>query len=102
MTRNLQTEKRESIIKRNKNTGTTPSASGHSIGASAAAALLYGSQHLRFRNEWLLCTAYGLGLSQLPSLADGSLVPSLCASVVFAVFRHMRRIGQDARRVHAQ
>jgi len=67
-----------------------------------AAAFVYGSQHLRFRNEWLLCTGFGVGLMFLILLSDGSLLPTLTAALLFAVGRHARRTGVDVRRAHSQ
>jgi hypothetical protein len=79
-----------------------PTAGRGSAAASAAAALVYGSQHLRFRGEWLLCALFGLSLEVLTTHGfDGSLLASLLAMVVFAVFRHARRTGLDVRRFHA-
>lgn len=100
----------------------TPTSAPHSALSSGAAALVYGSQHLRFRGEWLLCTTFGLGLLALPHYAplitgapadtsgsgareaatDGALCAPLVAAVLFAVFRHARRTGLDVRRFHAQ
>ena len=66
------------------------------------AALCYGSQHLRFRWEWLLCTANGLALCYLSVHYEGSMLATLTAAVCFAVFRHWMRTGLDARRAHKQ
>ena len=65
-------------------------------------ALVYGSQHLRFRWEWLLCTANGLALCYLSVHYEGSMLATLTAAVCFAVFRHWMRTGLDARRAHKQ
>ena len=65
-------------------------------------ALAYGSQHLRFRLEWLLCVCFGLGHAYLLVHFDGSLLAPLVAALCFAVFRHWRRTGLDARRAHKQ
>jgi len=70
--------------------------------AAAAAAIVYGSQHLRFRGEWLLCTAFGLGLAALVRALEGRLWATLLAAVLFAVARHVRRVGSDVRRFHNQ
>ena len=70
--------------------------------AAAAAALVYGSQHLRFRGEWLLCTVLGLGLVALVLTLEGRLWASLLAAVLFAVARHVHRVGLDVRRFHHQ
>jgi len=70
--------------------------------ALLAAAVAYGSQHLRFRGEWLLCSAYGLALGGICHALDGELLPALVGATVFAVVRHVRRTGSDVRRFHAQ
>ena len=82
----------------------TPSAARLSPPAPAllASALLYGSQMLRFRGEWLLCAAYGLALGNLAHMLQGDLLPTLTAACLFAVYRHARRTGLDVRRFHAQ
>ena len=82
----------------------TPSAARLSPPAPAllASALLYGSQMLRFRGEWLLCAAYGLALGSLAHMLQGDLLPTLTAACLFAVYRHARRTGLDVRRFHAQ
>lgn len=68
--------------------------------AAAAAAFFYGSQHLRFRGEWLLCALFGLGLAALVHVLEGRLWAILVAAVLFAVARHVRRIGRDVSRFH--
>ena len=70
--------------------------------ALLASALVYGSQHLRFRGEWLLCALYGLALGGLTVLFDGQLLPTLVGQAGFAVYRHVMRVGLDTRRFHAQ
>ena len=65
------------------------------------AALLYGSQHLRFRGEWLLCSAYGLILGVMTHILDGQLLPAMVGAAGFAVFRHARRTGLDVRKFRA-
>jgi len=70
--------------------------------AAAAAALVYGSIHLRFRHEWLICTGFGAALAMLVRERDGSLHALLLASVLFAVLRHVKRSGLDVRRSHHQ
>ena len=66
------------------------------------AALIHGSQHLRFRWEWLLCTGNGLLLAYLAIHFDGSMLAPLVAASSFALFRHWKRTGVDARRAHKQ
>lgn len=69
-----------------------------SVLAAALAALCYGSQHLRFKGEWLL----GLGLgSALVGLArsSGDLRASYVAAALFAALRYLNRT-HDVRRFH--
>ena len=68
---------------------------------SVASALVYGSQHLRFRGEWLLCSAYGLILGVMTHILDGQLLPAMVGAAGFAVFRHARRTGLDVRKFRA-
>ena len=70
--------------------------------ALLACALVYGSQHLRFRGEWLLCTLYGLLLGYTMHALAGHSLPVLVGAPSFAVLRHARRTGLDARQVHAE
>jgi 4-amino-4-deoxy-L-arabinose transferase-like glycosyltransferase len=66
-------------------------------------ALVYGSQHLRFRGEWLLCAAFGLGLGAMTQYTfGGGLLPALAAACLFAALRHAWRTGLDVRRFHNQ
>ena len=65
-------------------------------------ALTYGSQHLRFRGEWLLCSMYGAALGGVTHMLGGQLLPALVGATSFAVLRHARRMGLDARQVHAE
>ena len=67
----------------------------------AASALCYGSQHLRWRGEWLLAAAFGLLLQFLCRHFGGDLLAPICAAMLFAAFRYHRR-SQDVRRFHAQ
>ena len=79
-----------------------PSSSRAVPWTSVVAALVYGSQHLRFRGEWLLCMVFGLGLAGLCARFSGSLISLSTAAVLFAVFRHWMRTGSDVRRAHKQ
>ena len=63
-------------------------------------AVCYGSQHLRWRGEWLLMTAYGMTLQFLCHQFGGRLVTPLCGAMAFATFRYLRR-SQDVRRFHS-
>ena len=38
----------------------------------------------------------------LTAFADGDLWPAMIAALLFAVFRHVRRAGQDARGEHTE
>ena len=82
----------------------TPSAARRSPPHAAllVVALVYGSQHLRFRGEWLLTATYGLALGMLTHALGGSLLPALTAAILFAVLRHASRTGLDVRRFHSQ
>ena len=73
-----------------------------SVEALLASALVYGSEHLRFRGEWALCGLYGLGLGALTHALGGELLPAAVAATLFAVVRHAMRTGLDVRRVHKQ
>ena len=80
-----------------------PTARRQSAVAVVAAALTYGSQHLRFRNEWLLCAGFGVALQALTSLAlGGRLLSTVVTMELFAIGRHLRRIGEDARKFNAK
>lgn len=80
----------------------SPSALRTAPGLAVLTSIVYGSQHLRFRGEWLLCAIHGLGLGYLCIHFEGSTLATLIAGVTFAVFRHWRRTGQDVRRAHTQ
>ena len=67
----------------------------------AAAALSYGSQHLRWRGEWLLAAVFGAAQLGLCHAFGGRLIGPLGAAMPFAIFRYLRR-SQDVRRFHAQ
>lgn len=73
-----------------------------SLFASALVALAYGSQHLRFRGEWLLCAGFGAVLLRGSAVFGGSLVPCLTATLAFATYRHLRRTHDEVRRFHGQ
>lgn len=75
---------------------------GPSVAASILAAVAYGSQHLRFRGEWMLCAAFGAVLVRAAGHFGGSLAPSLAAAVGFAMYRHLRRTHENVRRFHGQ
>ncbi|KAL1522007.1 hypothetical protein AB1Y20_021652 [Prymnesium parvum] len=69
--------------------------------AIVVAAFAYGSQHLRWRGEWLLVAGFAASLLMLCRAFSGSLVGGITAATIFAVFRYIRR-SQDVRRFHAQ
>ena len=64
----------------------------------------YGSQHLRFRNEWVLGTCYGAGLCALRAHFDARLPAPLAAAAGFSMFRQLqlRRSHDEVRRFHGQ
>ena len=75
----------------------------HSLLATAVASLTYGSQHLRFRNEWLACTAFGAALQAITTtFLSGRLFGTLVAVELFAIGRHLRRVGLDDRKFSSQ
>lgn len=65
------------------------------------ASLCYGSQHLRWRGEWILCAAFGAAQGAACFASGGSLVTTLCAGVTFALYRYAKRT-QDVRKLRAQ
>lgn len=74
-----------------------------SLLAAAAASLTYGSQHLRFRNEWLVCMAFGAVLQGVTTALVGRRLLGLLVAVeLFAIGRHLRRVGLDDRKFSAQ
>jgi len=81
--------------------GVEPAARPISAAATAALSLAYGSQHLRFRGEWLLGVLFAAAQSAICSHFGGSLWSVFVASTTFAVFRHYRRTD-EIRRFHAQ
>ena len=66
--------------------------------AVALAALCYGSQHLRFKGEWLLGLGLGGALAAV-ARASGDLRASYVAAALFAVLRYLNRT-HDVRRFH--
>ena len=66
--------------------------------AVAAAALCYGSQHLRFNGEWLLGLGLGAALAGL-ARHTGDLRASFVAAALFAILRYLNRT-HDVRRFH--
>ena len=69
------------------------------LGGLALAALCYGSQHLRWRGEWILATAFAAALAAAARAYGGSLLAPLAGAVAFAVVRHLYR-DHDVRRFH--
>ena len=64
----------------------------------ALAALCYGSQHLRFKGEWLLGLGMGAVLVALGRY-NGDLRASYVAAALFAILRYLNRT-RDIRSVH--
>lgn len=64
----------------------------------ALAALCYGSQHLRFKGEWLLGLGMGAVLAALGRY-NGDLRASYVAAALFAILRYLNRT-RDIRSVH--
>lgn len=62
------------------------------------AALCYGSQHLRFKGEWLLGLGMGVVLAALGRY-NGDLRASYVAAALFALLRYLNRT-RDIRGVH--
>ena len=74
-----------------------------SLLAAAAASLTYGSQHLRFRNEWLVCMAFGAVLQGVTTALVGRRLLGLLVAVeLFAIGRDLRGVGLVDRKFSAQ
>lgn len=66
--------------------------------AVTLAALCFGSQHLRFKGEWLLGVGLGAALVGLAG-HSGDLRASFIAAALFAILRYLNRT-HDVRRFH--